>query len=162
MPWLDLGILAIVLISTIISALRGFTKDAISLSAWVLAFVIAIGLSDRLALILPQAIENPKLRLGIAVSILFIATLMMGYLANFLLAGVIDLLRMRSLDKSLGVLFGLLRGLVIICLLLILGAFIGLNETAWWHRSSLVPLIQVLLEMLAPLFPDNFAQYMNI
>ena len=162
MPWLDLLIIAILLISTVLSYMRGFAKDAVSLAAWILAFVIAISLGDKFALILPQSIEDPRIRLGISVAVLFIATLVIGIIANFLLAGFINMAKLGNLDRSLGVLFGFVRGVVIISLLAVLGSFIDLNQTGWWQRSALLPLIENLIGYILPLLPDNLTRFIRL
>lgn len=162
MPWLDILIVAVLVISTAISVMRGFAKDAISLSAWILAFVVSISLADKFAIILPQSMEDARLRLGVAIAILFIATLVMGMVANFMLAGVINLTKAHNLDRSLGALFGFARGLVIICLLVVLGAFIGLNQVDWWQSSKLIPLAESVIEMLIPILPDNLTKFIKL
>jgi membrane protein required for colicin V production len=162
MPWIDLFIIAVLLISTVLSYMRGFAKDAVSLTAWILAFVIAISLGDKFALILPQSIEDPRVRLGISVTVLFIATLVIGIVANFLLAGFINMAKLGNLDRSLGVLFGFVRGIVIVSLLVVLGAFIDLNQTGWWQRSALLPLIENLIGYILPLLPDNLARFIKL
>lgn len=162
MPWLDIFIIAVLVISTVISVMRGFAKDAISLSAWVLAFIVAVTLADKFALILPQSMEDPRLRLGVAIAVLFVATLVMGMVANFMLAGLINLTKAHNLDRSLGALFGFVRGLVIICLLVVLGVFIGLNQVDWWQSSKLIPIAQTIIETLMPILPDNLTRFIKL
>lgn len=162
MPWIDLLIIVILLISTVFSIMRGFARDAISLAAWILAFVVAIALGDKFALILPQSVEDPRIRLGISVAVLFVATLVIGIIANFLLAGFINMAKLGNLDRSLGALFGFARGVVIVSLLVVLGAFIDLNETGWWQRSALLPLIEGVIGYMLPLLPDNLTRFIKL
>ena len=162
MPWLDITLLAIVLISTVFSIIRGFAKDAISLTAWILAFIVAITLADKFAIILPESIENPRIRVGVAIATLFLATLIMGTIANFLLAGFISMVKMQNIDRGLGAMFGLVRGVIIVCLLVVMGAYIGLNEENWWSSSALVPVAEWMLEGIEPLLPNDFVQYIRV
>ena len=106
--------------------------------------------------------EDARLRLGVAIAILFIATLVMGMVANFMFAGVINLTKAHNLDRSLGALFGFVRGMVIICLLVVLGAFIGLNQVDWWQSSKLIPLAESVIEMLIPILPDNLTKFIKL
>lgn len=162
MPWIDLLIIAILLISAVLSYMRGFAKDAISLAAWILAFVIAISLGDKFALILPQSVEDPRIRIGISVTVLFIATLVIGIIANFLLAGFVNMAKLGNLDRSLGALFGFVRGVVIVSLLVVLGAFIDLNATGWWQRSALLPFIEGLIVYILPVLPDSLVRFIKL
>jgi membrane protein required for colicin V production len=162
MPWFDIVILLVISVSTIVSIVRGFAKDSISLAAWILAFIIAITLADKFAIILPDSMENPRLRAGVSITVLFLATLIMGMVANFLLAGFINMVKMRNIDRGLGALFGFARGIVIICLLVVIGSYIGLNEADWWEDSALIPVTEQVLEAIEPLLPKSFAQYIEV
>ncbi|HEY3486639.1 MAG TPA: CvpA family protein [Gammaproteobacteria bacterium] len=159
---MDILILLIIVASVAFSVMRGFARDAISLTAWVLAFVIALSLAEKFALILPASIEQPGLRLGISMSILFLATLIMGMVANFMLEGFVNMTKTNNLDKSLGALFGFVRGVLIVCLLVVLGAFISLNETSWWKRSKLLPAAEWVVESMAPFLPDKVARFVKV
>jgi membrane protein required for colicin V production len=162
MPWFDIIILLVIILSTIVSFVRGFAKDSISSAAWILAFVIAITLADKFALILPDSMENPRLRVGVSIAVLFLATLIMGMVANFLLAGFINMVKMRNIDQGLGALFGFARGVVIICLLVVIGTYIGLNKADWWEDSALIPATEWVLGTIEPLLPAGFARYVEV
>ena len=160
--WLDVLILLIIIVSTLFSVIRGFARDLVSLTAWVLAFVIALSLAEKFALILPQSIEQPGLRLGISMSILFLGTLVMGMVANFMLEGFVNVTKTNNLDKSLGALFGFVRGVALVCLLVVLGAFISLHETSWWRSSKLVPAAEWIIISVGPMLPDAVAKYVKV
>jgi membrane protein required for colicin V production len=160
--WIDVVILLIIAVSVIFSVIRGFARDAISLAAWVLAFVIALALAEKFASILPGSIEDPKVRLGISITVLFVATLIMGMLANFLLAGFVNMTKMSNLDRSLGALFGFVRGVIVVCAMVVLGAFISLNETGWWRESKLIPLHVWVIHHTAPVLPDGVAKFIKV
>ncbi len=162
MPWFDISLLLILLVSTVFGLVRGFAKDAISLASWALAFIVAITLADKFALILPESIVNPRLRVGVSIGVLFLATLIMGTIANFLLAGFINLVKMQNIDRGMGGIFGLVRGVIVICFLVVLGTYIGLNEAAWWDDSTLVPLVERMLDTIEPILPDNFSHYIKL
>ena len=65
-----------------VSLWRGFIREALSLGAWVAAFIIAALLTDRLAVLLAPYIDNDTGRVIVAYIVLFIATLVLGALAN--------------------------------------------------------------------------------
>lgn len=160
--WLDIVILLIIAVSTVFGIIRGFAKNVVSLAAWILAFVIALSFSEKFARILPDGIEQPGLRIVIAMSILFLATLVMGMLANFLLEGFVNATRANRLDRSLGGLFGFVRGVLLVCILVVLGAFISLNQTDWWRNSRLVPAGEWLVQLLEPVLPDSVAELVKV
>jgi membrane protein required for colicin V production len=160
--WLDIVILLIVAASTVFGVIRGFAKNMISLAAWVLAVVLSLSLSEKFAQILPDDIEQPGLRIGMAMCILFLGTLVMGMLANFLLEGFVNVTKTNRLDRSLGGVFGFVRGVLLICILVVLGAFISLNQTDWWQQSKLLPAGEWVVQLLAPVLPDSVAELVKV
>ena len=85
MSWFDYAIIAVVLISTLISLWRGFVREAFSLAIWVLAFWVSWSFFRELAAHLTPWIDTPSVRLGIAFGLLMLASLVVGGLVNFLL-----------------------------------------------------------------------------
>ena len=78
MLMIDWVILAVVLISALISIKRGFVKEMLSLASWIAAFIIARIFSGHLDVLLIQWFETPSARYGAAFAILFAATLIVG------------------------------------------------------------------------------------
>ena len=140
MTWLDWIILGIVVVSTLVSLKRGFVKEALSLSAWVLAFIISTRFSGRLDGALVDAISNDTLRQVSAYVILFAATLMLGSLVNTLLAQVIRMTGLSGADRVLGTAFGLARGLLIaVVLVFLLESVLKPDEQHVLRESRVVP-----------------------
>ena len=84
MSWFDLIIIAIISISALISLIRGFVKESISLMSWLVAGFIAFRYFTPLASLLEPYIESPTLRTGIGFSILFVCSLIVGAAVNFM------------------------------------------------------------------------------
>jgi len=136
----DWAIAAIVLVSCLLSLKRGFVKEALSLGAWIAAFFIATAFSEQLAAILSDSIDNSSFRHMAAYGILFIGTLMMGSLINYLLAQVIKATGLSGADRLLGTAFGLARGLVIILVIIVVArVLVPIEEEPLWQNSVLIP-----------------------
>ena len=75
MIWIDYAILAVVGISVVISLMRGFVREALSLSGWIAAFWIAIAFSGRGAAFLEGYVTVPSWRVAIAFFILLVLVL---------------------------------------------------------------------------------------
>ena len=84
--WVDWCIVAIICVSCLISLQRGFVKEALSLLTWIVAGVVAWMFGGALAEHLTDFIELPSLRVIAACAILFIATLALGALVNYLIS----------------------------------------------------------------------------
>ena len=99
MNWVDFSILGIVAVSTLISLIRGFVKEAISLVVWFTALFIASNFYADLAVYF-TAFEDPYARNGAAIAALFVATLVLGSLLNFTLAQLIQVSGLSGTDNK--------------------------------------------------------------
>lgn len=139
MVWFDWAILILILISTLISLVRGFIREAFSLAGWILAFFVAKWFYLELASLLADHISTPSLRLGIAWGGLFFLTLTMSGLVNYLLSQFVERAGLSGMDRMMGMAFGALRGILVVAVLVIsLKVFTPVEQDSWWQRSQLV------------------------
>lgn len=145
MVWIDYTILAIIAISALVSLIRGFTREAISMLTWLVAFFIASQFYQDLAVFL-TAIDDALLRDAAAIAALFICTLILGALVNMVIAGLVDKTGLSGTDRVLGLVFGGLRGVLIVCaLLFFMDAFTGAAQSQWWQQSLLIPEFKIVV-----------------
>ncbi|MDO6617743.1 MULTISPECIES: CvpA family protein [unclassified Shewanella] len=146
MVWIDYAILIIIGLSTVISLIRGFAKEAMSLVVWFAAFFVASQFYQDLAVHLTQ-MNDEMLRNGVAIAILFIATLILGALVNYILGQLVSKTGLSGTDRVLGLCFGALRGaLIVSAILFFLDAFTGASSQDWWTDSELVPQFGVVIQ----------------
>jgi membrane protein required for colicin V production len=82
--WVDLIIIVVIVISALISLVRGFVKESISLASWILAGFIALRYFTPLADLLEPYIESPTIRTGVGFAILFVSSLIIGAIVNYM------------------------------------------------------------------------------
>jgi membrane protein required for colicin V production len=146
MVWIDYAILAVVGISTLISLVRGFVKEAVSLVIWISAFFIASKFYVNLASLL-TSISDQTLRNAAAIAILFITTLIIGALVNYLIGQLVSKTGLSGTDRVLGLVFGALRGvLVSSAILFFMDAFTPASSSDWWIKSQLIPEFTLIVE----------------
>lgn len=138
MPVLDIVILVIVLLSAAIGLARGLVKEILSLAAWALSFVLAIMFSTQLAAELPTTWGAENLRLAISFVILFVGSLIVASLLQWLVAQLVRSTGLTGTDRFLGFMFGAARGVLVVIV-----ALIALREVAqdsqWYNEAHLPP-----------------------
>jgi len=142
MNWLDFVFLGIIAASVLISLVRGFVREVLSIVVWVAAFWLALRYSDGLAARLEPFVGSPTIRLVAAFAGLFIITLLLGALLNYLAGQLVGRTGLSGTDRALGVVFGGLRGLAIVALLVLAAGLTAVPGERWWQESLLAGRLQ--------------------
>ncbi len=138
--WADWAIIAIVAVSCLFGLWRGLIKEALSVANWLVALLIAMTFKDAFAQLLVDHISTPSLRHVVAFTALFTATLLVGALVNHLIGELVRITGLSSTDRTLGMVFGLLRGFVVVlAMLLLIPSVIAVERDGWWSESALIP-----------------------
>ncbi len=157
MTGVDYGILGVIGLSALMSLLRGFVREALSLAGWVLALWVALTFTRELARWLPAGITVPSVRLAVAFLGLFLAALLLTALVNFLAVHLVEKTGLSGTDRTLGVLFGVARGVVIVAILVLLAGLTALPRDPWWGGSSLLPQFQQIALWIRGFLPPDIA-----
>ena len=143
MAHIDWIILSVITLSGLISLVRGFVKEAMSLVIWIVAFALAMQFKELAAGLLINMIEQPSIRQLVAWGGLFVATLLLGSVVNFLLSKLVSSTGLSGTDRMLGLVFGVFRGLLIVlALVIVLPGALPVDQDAWWQTSKLIPIFQ--------------------
>jgi len=158
--WADLLILGIVLVSTLVSLIRGFVREAFSLAVWILAFWVSWAFFRQVSLSLESLITTPSVRLGVAFAGLMVVSLLVGGLVNYLLIRLVQKTGLSGGDRFVGMIFGAARGVLLVAVLVLLAGLTPLPGDPWWRESKLIPWFAELglwlKEMLPPEVADKF------
>ena len=158
----DIIIVSVVGISTAISLLRGFVREALSLGVWVLALVVARVLSGPVAEILRPYIENSTMRLGVSYVVLIIATLFIGALLTNAVSDLVRRTGLSSTDRLIGLFFGAARGLIVVMIVVAVMYYLTeFQEEDWWQESLLIPQVLQLIEWVRPLIFNQANDLLN-
>ncbi len=140
MQWIDWAILIVIGLSAGISLLRGFVREALSLAGWFLAFFVAKGFYQEFSSLLESQIETTSLRYAVSWAALFIITLTVSGLINYILSRLIDKAGLSGMDRIMGMAFGALRGVLIVSVTtLLLKELTPVQNDRWWKDSELIP-----------------------
>ena len=157
MIWVDYAILSVIGISALISILRGFVREALSLIGWVVAFWVSLTFADDVAVHLQQEIPVPSLRLAAAFLGLLLGSLLLAGAVNFLAAELVDKTGLTGTDRMLGIIFGVARGAAIVGVLVLLAGFTTVPQDPWWHESVLLRHFQAMAIEARGLLPEEVA-----
>ena len=153
--WVDWIIIVVLTLSTLISLWRGFVREALSLAAWIVAFVAASVFADSVAALLSGVIDNATGRYIAAYVVIFVGVLILGTLLNALMAKLIRLTGLSGLDRLLGTLFGFTRGLIVVLVLVFIAQqLLPKQDQRALLESEIMPHLELMAYWLRSAFMD--------
>lgn len=156
----DLGVLGVVVLSALLALVRGATREALTVAAWLGAFAVAwYGFAGASAFA-RQTIEEGWLADVAALAVVFLIPLILFKAVSAVLAERVRGSRLGPLDRWVGAGFGVARGVVLVCL-----AYLGLSmvitpdrHPAWVQDAASLPYVQRGAELLQRLVPPGAAE----
>jgi membrane protein required for colicin V production len=155
MSWLDIAIAAVLLLSVAWGVWHGFVREVISLAGWVLAFLAANAAAGPLGEALPTSVSSPEVRVLLAYLVVFVFTLSIATIVGLLLSRVIKAYGLGSLDRTLGGLFGLARGVVVLLALTVLAGLTSFPRQPPWNSSVGAGMLERTVVQLRPWLPPR-------
>ena len=140
----DYVVLVVLGVSVLVSVVRGATREVISLLSWIGATVLAVHLAPGVAVLLPTALESPTLRIAVGFIAVMISSLLVFALISLLVTQLLRKSGLSSTDRTLGAVFGLLRGVVILVVLVLLAGLTPLPREPAWRNATFSPPLEAL------------------
>lgn len=156
MTQFDFVVIAILLVSLLLGVWRGLVYEVLSLIGWPLAFVSSKLFADRVAPLLPG--KEQELRIALAYVLIFIATLIVWGLLVWLLSKLIKAAGLGGLDRVLGGLFGVVRAVLVILILVWLAGLTRIPEQPDWREAQSSRFAESFAILTKGCLPDNIAQ----
>ncbi len=155
----DVGVGVLVLISAILATARGFTREILSLATWVGAAAVAAYLYFYQPTLLDQFFAEELISRIVLVAGGFLVSLIVLHLLTMRIADFVVDSRIGPLDRSLGFVFGVARGVLIAVVIVIFGLWLMANDLpAWAKDSRSLPVLENLGNSLISVLPDNLEQ----
>lgn len=161
MNWPDYAILAVIAISVLVGALRGFIKEVFSLLVWAAAFLVAYHFAGDVAEMMEDAVTLPSARTAMGFTGLFIVVLLVGGLMNYLLGRLVETTGLSGTDRLLGGVFGAARGLVLIIAVLLVAGFTPIPADPWWKESITIRRLMPLVAWAAEHLPESAVEHLD-
>jgi len=156
---LDLVVLGVVVISALLAAVRGFTRETLSITAWALAIAAAWYLHPQALPVAKQYINSNTVALVASIGGIFILTLIIVSIITVKISDLILDSRIGALDRTLGFLFGAARGFLI-CVIgwVMLNWLLQGKNPAWAEAARTRPALEStgesLRQSIVSVFPD--------
>ena len=149
MSFIDIIVLLVLFASLIFGFFRGFVKELLSLMAWAFAFFVAYYFSSSVALMLPFEAEFSIKYVGSFV--LIFSSILIKFLSTF-----IHKIGLGASNIILGGLFGILRGVIVVYLLIFVIEKTSYTEESSWQQSNSIVLIKLFVEKTFPYLPQEW------
>lgn len=160
MMTLDWIFLAVLVVSFLIGAWRGLVYEVLSLLNWIAAFVLAQWFAPVAGNWLPMAGASEVVRYAAGFVLVFVAVLFAGGLLAFLVRKLIAAVGLRPVDRVLGAMFGLARGVVIVWVATVIVGMTPWHDGDWWQDATGAQIATVSLRGLKPVLPQEFGKYL--
>ena len=157
----DYLVLFIASCSIIIGVMRGLVKEVFSLLGWVVALVLANTFVETMAGWLPPVIPGVPIRLIVAFIVLFIAVRLLVGLLSMTLASMVKASGLSSVDRGLGAVFGLLRALIIVIVVVMLCGLTAIPRQPFWREAILSGAAESVVVSMQALLPSDFARHIQ-
>ncbi len=154
----DIGIVAVMVISALLAASRGFVKEVLAVGAWIAAALAALFLFPSMKDFTRDLVSREILADGITIGVIFVVTLVVVSLISQPISERVRESNMGSADRALGFGFGLVRGALIVAIGYLLVTWVApVNDQPDWLRDAkLIPLVEQAGQWLLELVPATF------
>lgn len=156
----DWILLAVLALSLLLGLWRGIVQEVLSLAGWVAAFYVSQMYAPMAAAWLPMEGSSQMLRYAAGFVVVFVAVLVVTVLVSFVVKKLISAVGLGPLDRLLGSLFGLMRGVVILLAVTVLVGMTPMRETMAWKQAQGAQWLQQFLHVLKPVLPADFGKYL--
>jgi len=162
----DFVVIGVVLLSLAIGAWRGVVSEILALVAWVMAFLaartwatpaggwLATGLADPLA----KPLAEPLMQQVVGFVAIFVAVLILFALARWMVSLLLRAVGLAPLDRVLGSLFGIARGVLVVWVGVLLAGLTAQPQQQWWRQAVLAPPLETAVLAAKPWLPPDLAK----
>jgi membrane protein required for colicin V production len=154
---LDIILLIVMLISGLLAMVRGFMREVLSIASWIAAAVVTVYAYPRLLPVAKQYFNNDIVAAGATIGGSFIGTLLVVSILTIKISDMVLDSRVGALDRTLGFLFGLGRGLVIVVVAFLFFAWLvpDRSQPEWVKNAKSRVVLQGTGQWLMSMLPED-------
>lgn len=155
MTWIDGTILFILLLSAFLGWKRGMMKELVALATWIAAIVLSRTFAPQINTMLEPYFHTEPLRTLVSFILVIALVVMAGSLVKRAAGALVSASGLSGADRFGGLIFGTVRGAVILAVLVAVLGLTPVTEELWWQQSQALPLLEVLRDQLAGLIDQQ-------
>ena len=154
---LDIILLVVMMISALLAMVRGFMREILSIASWAGAAVITIYAYPKLLPMAKQYVSNDMVAMGATIAGTFLGTLIVVSIFTIKISDMVLDSRVGALDRTLGFLFGLGRGLIIVVVAFLFFAWLVPEKTqpGWVLNAKSRAVLKNTGDWLMSMLPDD-------
>jgi membrane protein required for colicin V production len=154
----DYFVLAVMAISLLVGVTRGVVSEILALLAWVAAFIAARMWAVPAGNLLLAELSDSLWRQLAGFVAVFVAVLILFALVRWVTSLLLKEAGLRPLDRVLGALFGVARGVLVLLVLVLLAGLTPLPQQQWWRHAMLAPPLETGVLAVKPWLPPELAK----
>lgn len=154
----DFAVLGLIVVSLSIGVWRGVMSEILALIAWVAAFLAARAWGARVGELTATGLVDPLWRHVAGFLEVFVGVLVLFALARWLVTLMLKAVGLRPLDRVLGAIFGIARGVLVAWVAVLLSGFTALPQQDWWRQAVLAPPFETAVLAAKPWLPPDLAK----
>ncbi|HET9902977.1 MAG TPA: CvpA family protein [Xanthobacteraceae bacterium] len=160
---LDIILLVVMLISAILAMVRGFMREVLSIASWAAAAILTVYAYPKLLPVAKQYVNHDLIAAGIVIAGVFLGTLLIVSIITIKISDMILDSRIGALDRTLGFLFGLARGLLIVVVAFLFFAWLvpEKSQPEWVRNAKSRVVLQSTGEALMSMLPEDPEGYLR-
>ena len=155
MAVIDIIIGAAILLSVAVGAFRGLVKEALSLASLLFAIWAALYFGPSIGNVADSWLSSEELQTWFGRILVFAVILAVGGLLSWGLSKLVRWSVLSGVDRFLGAIFGVCRGVLLIAVFIIGGQFAGFDNDDWWLGSRAIPHFEVVAEWIKVMAPKG-------
>ena len=155
MPIIDIFIAVAIVISIVVGLIRGFVKEAISIAALLFAIWAALYFGPSVGDVSENWFKSEELQMWFGRVLVFLVILSLGGLLGWGISKLVRLSVLSGMDRLLGSVFGVARGVLLVAVAIIGGQFAGFDNDNWWLQSKLIPHFEVVADWIKVMAPEG-------
>jgi membrane protein required for colicin V production len=161
MTGFDVAVIVVIALSALLGLWRGVIREVFALAAWVAALVCMFLFGEQLGRALPlEAITHstPWLRSLIGYALVFIGVFVLISVVGYVFSRVVKAIGLSFVDRALGMVFGVIRGVLIVVLLVFIAGATTLPQFTWWRESVTAKPLATIAAILRNKLPGDLAK----